>query len=50
MVETSPYVSKAHDWAALCTSLDSCSEETSGVVSVSEVIVLQKKNKIGLYK
>ena len=30
-------------------SLDSCSEETSGVVSVSEETVLQK-NKIGCYR
>ena len=49
MVETPPCVSKAHDWGALCISLDSCSVETSDVVSVSEEIVLQK-NKIRLYR
>ena len=45
VVETPPCVSKANDWEALYISLDSCSGETSGVVSVSEEIVLQK-NKI----
>ena len=49
MVETPPCVCKAHDCEALCISLDRCSEETSGVVSASEEIVLQK-NKIGRYR
>ena len=34
---------------ALYISLDSCSDDTPGVVSVSEEIVLQK-NKIGCYR
>ena len=49
MVETPPCVSKAHDWEALWISLDSCFDETAGVVSVSTEIVLQK-NKIGCYR
>ena len=48
-VDTPPCVSKSNDWEAVCISLDSCSDETSGAVSVSEEIVLQK-NKIRCYR
>ena len=49
VVETPPCVSKANGWEALWISLDSCFNETSGVVSVSDEIVLQK-NKLGRYR
>ena len=49
MVEKPRCVSKAKDWEAVCISLDSCFDETSGVESVSEEIVLQK-NKIVCYR
>ena len=49
MVETPPCVCKSNDWEALCISIDSCFDETSGVVSVYEEIVLQK-NKIRCYR
>ena len=49
MVDTPPCVSKDHDWEALCISLDRCSDETSGVISVPGEIVLQKI-KIGFYR
>ena len=45
VVETPPCVSKAKDWEALWISLDSYFDETSGAVSVSEEIVLQKNKK-----
>ena len=42
VVETPLCASKARDLEALSTSPDSCSEETSVVVSASEELVLQK--------
>ena len=49
VVDTPPCVSKSNDWEALYISLDRCSDETSGVISVSEEFVLQK-NKIVCYR